>query len=308
VTIAFVYPGQGAQHPGMVSALPDSPAGRDVLDRAVAVLGPIDDLDTTAGLSSTTNAQLALLICGVGAARTLAEEYGLSPDLVAGHSVGAFAAAVTAGVLEFAEALAAVQLRGEAMARACEPGQWGMAAVTGLGQRALAELVTSVHAGEDRLWIANVNGADQVVLGGTTAALALAREAARNAGARRFEPLDVAVASHGPVQQGTAAAMRTQLATVPRREQTASYLTNVGARRIRDDARVVLDDLANAVAKPVQWYDIARLLPELGADRVVEMPPGHVLSRLINSAAPHVEVFSVADDGFDAVAARVRAQ
>jgi malonate decarboxylase epsilon subunit len=308
VTIAFVYPGQGAQHPGMVSALPDSTAARDVLGQAVEVLGPIDALDSAAGLSSTTNAQLALLICGVGAARTLTEAYGLTPDLVAGHSVGAFAAAVTAGVLEFSEALAAVRLRGEAMTRACEPGQWGMAAVTGLGQRSVAELVARVHAGADQLWIANVNGADQVVLGGTTAALATAREAARTAGARRFEPLDVAVASHGPVQQGTAEAMRAHLATVPRREQTATYLTNAGARRIRDDAEAVLGDLADAVAKPVQWYDIARLLPEFGVDRTVEMPPGHVLSRLISSAAPHVEVFSIADDGFDAVAARARTQ
>jgi malonate decarboxylase epsilon subunit len=303
--IAFLYPGQGAQRPGMIADLPDSAATRRTRDEAAELLPSIDGLDTAEALASTTNAQLALLVCGVATARTLSDEHGVRPDVVAGHSVGAFAAAVGAGVLTFAEAVAAVRLRGDSMARACASGQWGMAALTGLRLRVARDLVDS-EAADDRLWIANINAVDQVVLGGTVAALDTARQAARHAGARRFEMLDVAVASHGPLQRDTARVMAQHLSTIPHRDQRAAYVTNVGARRIRDDPAAILDDLATAVAHPVRWFDIMRLLPELGVVATVEMPPGDVLSRLVTATTPAVRVFSVTGDGLGTITARLR--
>ena len=168
-----------------------------------------------------------------------------------------------------------------------------MAALTGLPLRAARDLVASEDA-DDRLWIANINAVDQVVLGGTLAALDDARQAARRAGARRFEMLDVAVASHGPLQRDTASAVAQHLSAIPHREQRSAYMTNVGARRIRDDPAAVLDDLADAVARPVRWFDIMRLLPELGVIATVEMPPGEVLSRLVTATTPAVRVASTA--------------
>src|SRR5689334_17606837 len=106
--IAFLYPGQGAQQAGMLAALPDSAAVRSTLDEATELIGSIRDLDAAESLTFTTNAQLALLFCGVATARALTDEHGVRPDVVAGHSAGAFAAAVGAGVLTFAEAVAAV--------------------------------------------------------------------------------------------------------------------------------------------------------------------------------------------------------
>jgi malonate decarboxylase epsilon subunit len=303
--IAFLYPGQGAQHAGMFANLPGSAASRSTLEEAVELLPAIGGLDTAEALASTTNAQLALLICGVATARTLTDEHGVSPDIVAGHSVGAFAAAVGAGVLTFSEAVVAVKLRGDSMARACASGQWGMAALTGLRLRAVRDLVNA-EAASDKLWIANINAIDQVVLGGTVAALDDAREAAQRAGARRFEMLDVAVASHGPLQLDTVRAVAEYLSTIPHRAQRSAYVTNVGARRIRDDAAAVLDDLATAVAHPVRWFDIMRLLPELGIGATVEMPPGHVLSRLVTATTPAVSAFSVTDDEVGPITARVR--
>jgi len=301
--IAFLYPGQGAQHAGMLANLPDTAATRRTLAEAAELLGPIDELDTAASLASTTNAQLALLISGVAMARTLDDD--ISPDIVAGHSLGAFAAAVRAGVLTFAEAVAAVRLRGDAMAQACASGQWGMAALTGLRPRAVRDTIDG-KAGEDQLWVANINAIDQVVLGGTVDALERARRAAERAGARRFEMLDVAVASHGPLQGGTARVVGQYLSTIPRREQRVAYMTNVGARRIRNDSAAVLDDLAAAVAHPVRWFDIVRLLPELGVVATVEMPPGHVLSRLVMATTPAVSAFSISDAGLPSVIARLR--
>ena len=304
-SLAFLYPGQGSQEPGMLRALPNSPAAQQTIEEAAGALGGIDDLDSAAALESTTNSQLALLICGVAAVRTFAQDYRVSPGFVAGHSVGAFAAAVTAGVLTFPEALTAVRLRGELMSRACAPGQWGMAAVIGLRLQAVRDLLAAVSADSDDLWIANLNSADQVVLAGTTAALDMARQDAPYAGARSFQTLDVHVASHGPVQCGTARALAARLAGIPARTQTAAYFSNVGARRIRDDPRAVLDDLADSVAHPVRWYDIARVLPEYGVTTAVQMPPGHVLSQLMSAAAPGVDVFSAADDGVGLIAARL---
>jgi malonate decarboxylase epsilon subunit len=300
--IAFLYPGQGAQYAGMLTTLPDSAATRRTLEEAAELLSTINGLDTAESLASTTNAQLALLISGVATARTLIDGHGVHPDIVAGHSVGAFAAAVGAGVLTFSEAVAAVRLRGDAMAQACASGQWGMAALTGLRLRVVRDLVEAV----DQLWVANINAVDQVVLGGTIAALDSARQAAQRAGARRFEMLDVAVASHGPLQRDTAHVVAQYLSTVAHRDQCAAYMTNVGARRIRDDSVAVLDDLATAVAHPVRWFDITRLLPELGVVATVEMPPGHVLSRLVTTTTPAVCAFSVSDDGVAPITARLR--
>jgi malonate decarboxylase epsilon subunit len=303
--IAFLYPGQGAQRAGMLANLPDSAATRSTLEEAAELLQAIGSLDGAEALASTTNAQLALLICGVATARTLTDEQGVSPDVVAGHSVGAFAAAVGAGVLTFPEAVEAVRLRGDWMARACASGHWGMAALTGLRLRAVRDLVNS-EAADDKLWIANINAVDQVVLGGTVAALDNARQAARRAGARRFEMLDVAVASHGPLQHDTARVVAQRLSMTPHRGQRAAYMTNVGARRIRDDPVAVLDDLATAVAHPVRWLDIMRLLPELGVVATIEMPPGDVLSRLVTATTPALNVFSVTDDELEPIAARLR--
>jgi malonate decarboxylase epsilon subunit len=300
--IAFLYPGQGAQQAGMLTTLPDGAATRSTLEEAAELLGPIDGLDTAESLASTTNAQLALLICGVASTRTLIDDHGVRPDIVAGHSVGAFAAAVGAGVLTFAEAVAAVRLRGDAMAQACASGQWGMAALTGLRLRVVRDLVNA----DDTVWVANINAADQVVLGGTVAALDRARQAAERAGARRFEMLDVAVASHGPLQSDAVHVVAQYLSTVPHREQCAAYMTNVGARRIRDDPAAVLDDLATAVAHPVRWLDIMRMLPELGVVATVEMPPGHVLSRLVTATTSTVYAFSVSDVGLASITARLR--
>ena len=168
--IAFLYPGQGVQRAGMFAHLPGSAAVRATLAEAAELLPPIGGLDTAEALASTTNTQLALLICEVATARCSPMSTASVPTIVAGHSAGAFAAAVGASVLTFSAAVAAVKLRGEYMARACASGHWGMAALTGLRLRAVRDLVNA-EAADDRLWIANINAIDQVVLGGTVAAL-----------------------------------------------------------------------------------------------------------------------------------------
>ena len=306
MSLAFLFPGQGAQQPEMLHTLPSSPAVSVVLDESrssLRRLGLSADIDTTAALLDTTNVQIALLIAGVACARALTEDHGLTPQFVAGHSVGAFAAAVTAGVITLAEALAAVALRGRLMEEACAGGDWGMAAVSGLPTRSACQIAHQVATTDDPVWVANVNSATQTVFSGTAAALQKVADAARIAGAFNFERINVSVASHCPKQADTAQRLAAHLAELPRREPTARYLTNTRGRATTS-AETVLDDLAQAVAHTVQWYDATRLMGELGASCAIETEPGHVLTRLLPSAAPTIAAISLQDSGLAAAVAR----
>jgi malonate decarboxylase epsilon subunit len=306
MSLAFLFPGQGSQQPGMLHTLPSTPAVSAVLDESRSQLGRLGltaDVDTAAALQDTANVQIALLIAGVACARALSDDHGLTPQFVAGHSVGAFSAAVTAGVITLAEALAAVALRGDLMKEACADGDWGMAAVTGLSTRSACQIAQQVATADDPVWVANINSATQTVFSGTASALRKVADAAKIAGALNYERLDVAVASHCPKQAATAQRMAAHLAGLPRREPTVRYLTNTRGRATTS-AQTVLDDLAQAVARTVQWYDATRLMGELGATCAIETEPGHVLTRLLASAAPAVAAISLQDNGLAAAIRR----
>jgi len=306
MSLAFLFPGQGSQQPGMLHTLPSTPAVSAVLDESRSQLGRLGltaDVDTAAALQDTAHVQIALLIAGVACARALSDDHGLTPQFVAGHSVGAFCAAVTAGVITLAEALAAVALRGDLMKAACADGDWGMAAVTGLSTRSACQIAQQVATADDPVWVANINSATQTVFSGTASALRKVADAAKIAGALNYERLDVAVASHCPKQAATAQRMAAHLAGLPRREPTVRYLTNTRGRATTS-AQTVLDDLAQAVARTVQWYDATRLMNELGATCAVETEPGHVLTRLLASAAPTIAAISLQDNGLAAAVRR----
>lgn len=285
MNLAVLFPGQGSQQPGALAALPDHPAVHAALAEAGQVLGAaavaaLDDPDT---LRDTTAAQLQLLIAGVAVARALSAE-GFTATVAAGHSVGAFAAAVTAAVLTFAEALRAVRLRGTLMAATSDAGRWGMAAVQGLHAPAVHRIAAAVGTPEDPVWPAVYNAADQIVLSGTRSALDNAQRAALAAGARRVVILDVTVAAHCPRQDDVAQAMTRELARLPRRPPAAAVVTG-GGRRVTV-AEAVYDDLARSVARPVRWYDAIRLLPEIGVTHLVQTPPGRVLIDLLPGGSP----------------------
>lgn len=308
MSLAFLFPGQGSQQPGMLHALPASPAVDDVLTEAAGILVDIGvdvDLDTVAALGDTSDIQMALVVAGVACARALIGDYDLRPTFVAGHSAGAFAAAVTAGVLTLREALVAVRLRGDLMREACEGRVWGMGAVTGLPTNVAQRLAEQTATADDPLWVANVNSATQTVLSGTAVALAKAAEAANRLGARSFERLDVPVASHCPLQSGTAEKLTEHFADMPRRTPTARYLTNTRGRGV-GTAELILDDLAVAVAHPVQWYDATRLMAELGVTCAVQTTPGRALAQLLAAAVPSVTSIALSDTGFDSASVTIR--
>jgi malonate decarboxylase epsilon subunit len=309
VTVAFVYPGQGAQRPGMLSDLPCVPEVDQTLAEAGRLIpGGIGTLDSPASLTQTVPAQLALLVSGVAATRALAAR-GAAPDIVAGHSVGAFAAAVAAGALQFSEAITAVTHRARRMAELFPHG-YGMLAVSGLREEELGKIAEQVTAEGHPAWLANVNSIDQMVLTGTNAALDRGRELARARGARRTDRLEVAVPSHAPILEPVSAELRSLLCGRATRPLTARYVTISTARPATTSADV-LDDLTVSVSRTLRWRDAFGVITELGTRFVLQLPPGRVLvdlaqSDLESTGATRVDVRAMSDDRLEDSVYRVR--
>ncbi|TSD90462.1 malonate decarboxylase subunit epsilon [Mycobacterium sp. KBS0706] len=281
MSLAFLFPGQGAQSPGFLHRLPDHPAVAATLQEASAVLGrEVLELDEASALQSTVAVQIGLLVAGAATARALAAE-GVAPAMVAGLSVGSFAAAVTAGALTFPDALRLVDRRARLMEQAC-PAGFGMVAVTGLTQR---RVETIVAAAGPLLYLANLNGPAEFVLSGADPALDRAIDAAQQAGARRAERLAVAVPSHCPLMDDAAAALTATVESVPVAAPRIAMVGNRRARVLRDVA-AVREELATNLAHPVRWSDSVTLMAEHGATTFLEMPPGTVLTRLAAAEFP----------------------
>jgi malonate decarboxylase epsilon subunit len=299
MSVACLFPGQGAQTPGFLHRLPEHPAVSATLDEAAAVLGiEVMSLDNAAALASTVAVQLSLLIAGVAAMRALAHE-GLEVDAAAGLSVGAFGAAVACGVLSFADALPLVRLRGECMEQAYPHG-YGMAAIIGLDEHQVAAIVERVGGARAQLYIAGINAPTQIVVSGADRALDAALETARRTGARRAERLAVTVPSHCPLLDPVARRLAAAMAAVEMHDPQRPYVSNRRARVVLD-AEGVRDDLIHNVANTVRWHDSVTVLYELDVRLFIEPPPGQVLSRLVQQAFTEARAIAVEDVQLDSV-------
>jgi len=278
MSIFFAFPGQGAQFPGMLSALPDATPVRTTLEEAADLLQtPLTALDTPQALTSTREVQLCLLIAGVAAARLLAQR-GHQPTLVAGLSIGAYPAAVIAGALTFADALKLVALRGELMQEAYPHG-YGMSAITGLTQAQLEPLLAHIHTPAQPLHLANLNAERQLVVAGSDAALAALEPHARAAGASAVQRLNMSAPSHCPLLDGPARQLAQAFAKVQLHPPHLAYLSSTRARPLREPCAIA-DDLAFNMARQVHWHATLQSVHERGARLHLELPPGHILTHL----------------------------
>ncbi len=283
--LAYLCPGQGAQTAGFLHRLPKHAAVARTLDEASGVLGrEVSELDSAEALRSTVAVQLAVVVAGTCVARALRDE-GVRPDAVAGLSVGAYTAAVIAGVLTLEQCLRLVRLRATLMEQAYPQG-YGMAVIGGLPQRAVEAMIEAACTGLEprrRAYLANLNAPAQFAIAGADEALERVLQAARMQGARRAERLDVAVPSHCPLLAGVATALREALAGERLAEPELPYAGNTTARLLRS-ARAVAADLADNVMTPVHWHDASRVLFENGMRHFIELPPGQALTQLARSA------------------------
>ena len=278
MSVLFTVPGQGAHKAGMLHGLPDHPETARTLGEATAALGrDVLALDDAGALRSTVAVQLCLLVAGVAAARVLTG-LGATPDMVAGLSIGAWPAAVVAGVLDFADAVRLVELRGRLMEDAY-PSGYGMTTIGGLTRRQLEPLLAQVHRPDNPVYLANLNAPRQLVVAGRTTALDAVAALALRHGAQRAERLAVPVPSHCPLLEDGARTLACAMAQVPRRRPRITWISGSVARALFDGERIGADLAAN-MARPVLWDDTMRHAWERGARVALEMPGGSVLTRL----------------------------
>ena len=297
MSTAFIFPGQGAQAVGMGSdAWQDSPAARAVFDEADSVLGvPLSRLileGPADELVRSHNAQPAILCVSIAMLRAAEERLGTAlprPAFTAGHSVGEYAALVAAGSLSLSEALRLVRTRGELMQAACEATPSGMAALIGLTLEPARQACEGTGAE-----VANVNSAEQIVLGGPNDALERALANAKEAGARRAIPLEVAGAFHTEVMRPAQEAMVEVLAQADLNPADVPVVANTTALPV-GSADVVRAELASQLCGCVYWQQSVELMAARGVDRFIEFGPGKVLTGLARRIAPDAAALAVPD-------------
>jgi [acyl-carrier-protein] S-malonyltransferase len=283
MSIAFVFPGQGSQSVGMMSALAAaSPVIRSTFDEASSVLGydlwALCQNGPEGDLNSTERTQPAMLAASVATYRLWLEKGGAQPALMAGHSLGEFSALVCAGAIEYPCAVDLVRFRGEEMQKAVPRGTGAMAAVLGLDDAEIEAACREAAQGEV-VEPVNYNAPGQVVIAGHASAVARAVEAAKGRGAKRAVTLPVSVPSHSSLMLPAAAALRERLESVPIRVPDGVRVFGVDVT-MHASAAAIRAGLVRQLHTPVRWAATVRALIEAGARRIIECGPGKVLTPL----------------------------
>jgi malonate decarboxylase epsilon subunit len=293
MSVAFLFPGQGSQVPGMLHRLPDHPAIPKTLDEVSESLGAdVRELDTVEALRSTVSVQLALLASSVAVARALISE-GVVPLAVAGMSAGAFGGAVIAGVISLADGVRLVKQRAEMMVELYPEG-YGLGAIVGLNERQVSTLVEESYSERAPVYVANINAPFQIVIAGSNEGMNKVLKAALQSGARKAVRLNVSEPSHSALLEPVADALRETILSTKLQTPKLIYVGNVTGRALRS-AEAISQDLAGNIAHGVRWYDATTVLVELGCALFLEMPPGHVLSELARETFPNVRTLAVGE-------------
>ena len=281
---AYIFPGQGAQFPGMAKELYDTnPIAREMLERANEILGfRITDImfeGTPEELKETKVTQPAIFLHSVVLAKCLPD---FAPDMVAGHSLGEFSALVAAGAMDFEEGLKLVSIRAQAMQKACEMNPGTMAAVIRLSADRIEEICASTEEGI--VVAANYNCDDQIVISGEKAAVEAACIRLKEAGARRALVLPVGGAFHSPLMEPARAELAEGIEKAVFHTPICPVYQNVTAKPSTDPAEIKANLLAQLTSS-VKWTQSVRNMISNGADTFIELGPGQVLQGLVTKIA-----------------------
>jgi [acyl-carrier-protein] S-malonyltransferase len=296
--IAFVFPGQASQYPGMGKELAEKyPAARAVFDEADKALGfSISQMcfaGTEEELKQTANTQPAILTCSVAVYRVLAEK-GITPDFVAGHSLGEYSALVAAGALKFSDAVQLLRKRGQYMQEAVPAGQGAMAAIMGLSPAVVVDACKRAAKGEV-CSPANLNSPEQTVISGHASAVKRGVEIASQSGAKRAVILAVSAPFHCALMMPAQERLEKDLRSTQFSNLQMPLVTNVDADTITTDAEA-REALIRQVTMPVRWEESMRLLIDEGVDTFVEVGPGRVLVGLLRQIERSVGALNVEDE------------
>jgi [acyl-carrier-protein] S-malonyltransferase len=303
-TIAFVFPGQGSQTPGMGAALAAaSPAAAAVFADADAALGepisrlawegPADQLDLTRNAQPALVAASVAFLAALRERREAAGQPALAPAYAAGHSMGQYSALVAAGALSLADAVRLVRLRGDLMQASGAGRPGAMAALIGLDDARLPEVVAAGSVA-GILTVANRNSPGQVVLSGERRAVEAGVAAARAAGARRAIELPVSVAAHSPLMADAAAGMARALSGIDVADPHPPLLSNAEASPVTT-AAAARGELVEHLTRGVDWVSVVERMRADGVDTFIEVGPGKVLTGLIRRIAPDATAIALDD-------------
>lgn len=302
--LAFVFPGQGSQYVGMGRALAaSSPAAAAVFRAADAALGePISQLAWEGPeeiLNRTENSQPALLAASVAYLEAVRERWATlqvdvpEPAFAAGHSMGQYTALVASGALDLADAVRLVRTRGELMQASGAGREGRMAAIIGLDDAKLPDLV-AVASTHGVFGVANRNSPGQVVVSGERAAVEAAVGIAKSLGAKRAIELPVSVAAHSPLMAEAAEGMAKVLAGITFRDPNPPLLANADAAPITT-ADACRAELVNHLTTGVDWVGAVRSMRARGINTFIEVGPGQVLTGLVKRIVDDAIVLALDD-------------
>ncbi len=298
---AFLFPGQGAQYPGM---------GKDFYEQFAVARQTFEEADSfleytfsklifegpATELILTKNSQIAIYIVSVAILRVVQQQFPqLTPAVCAGLSLGEYTALTAAGKIGFTDCLGLVRTRAEAMHEACEETKGSMQVVLGMTEEAVEAVINQLNPSHP-IWIANLNCPGQIVIAGTINALELTAEALKKEGAKRVLPLDVSGAFHSGLMQSAQEKLRAKIATITFEESLIDVVMNVsgGVASTQEIPGLLIDQ----VVCPVRWEKGIRTLMGQSMTNYFEMGPGKTLSGMnkrISVTEPTLSIEKVAD-------------
>lgn len=293
---AFVFPGQGSQNVGMgkdlcenfseanaVFAEASEALGYDM--QALCFSGPKEELD------KTFRTQPSILTASIAAFRVLIAK-GISPEAVAGHSLGEYSAITAAGVLSLSDAVKLTEKRGTFMQEAVPEGKGLMAAILGLERKTLDDICLSVGTGY--VAAANYNCPGQIVIAGEKQAVEDAMNLAKEAGAKRALALAVSAPSHCRLMVDASNRLAALLDTLQLKNPLVPVMNNADAVFLKDVDGLKVS-LVKQLNSPLLWEDSIKNMAASGIDTFIEVGPGKVLSGLIKRIEPEAKIFNVGD-------------
>jgi [acyl-carrier-protein] S-malonyltransferase len=293
--IGFLFPGQGSHYVAMGREFYNEyeevrslyKEASHVLGYNVAELsfkGPKEELD------KTFRTQPCLITASIAAFRVLLKE-GITPDCVAGHSLGEYSALVAAQVLTFSDAVKLVEIRGKLMQNAVPQGQGKMAAILGLDRDKLIDICSHVPG---IVSPANFNCPGQIVISGETEAVDKALESAKKAGAKKAVVLAVSVPSHCALMDSAGKKLAQEFSTISFSDSSICFINNADAL-ILTRSEEIRQSLIKQLSSPLLWEDSIKKMMEQGIDTFIEVGPGKVLSALMRRISKEQKTFNVED-------------
>lgn len=290
ISVLWIFPGQGGQRSGMLKDVPKS-----MLEKVKNLTG-VELTDDEQAYQDSIQIQLGILILQLFNIRQL-KKINQTPDVVAGHSLGIFAAAVASGVISEDDAIKIVYTRSQKMQESYPTG-YGMGAIVGLTRKEVNNLVDQVNNEDQPVFTSNQNSELQTVVSGSIKGIKQVLSLAKNNNAQKTVLLKVPVPSHSPLMQSVADVLEKELADVSLNDPQCTYLANYNGHAIRKVDGVKYDMINNLV-HPVYWDTMMDVAKELGVDTALEIKPGQTFTKLVKSKFPDFRTITMNNMNLD---------